>query len=438
MPNMPTIKSGELKPPVNNSVSSFLYLRTKPEHYSFDWNAVAGGIIKSLYNKKLKGLTLEEFEQKCADNFIRKLDEPCFWDVLKNAYFEKGMLFNVAPELATLRGDEKEMDNNTKNLGKLFTSLLGNHQLESSNYGRMNFIEREFMTLFERNTKADKPAKASESTTYLPFLSKLFAQDLDFMNKRPQYFMANLNSFARLYSFLYTAQTALNIRNWQAGEPTSKPCYLILDTEKAGSERNKLQLSGFKHLREQLEYLFPYLAMSESLQEKDSIAPLWQLAQALPQDDKELVDRLAKYAGQFIEKRKLPADTKPFAQTPVGWLKELLKLSHMQFQKPDSRHKYNQVLVKGQVQALSEPFVQSRGRAGQVLVINQDYLVLLTNLAIGEKDKLRLHELVKAFEERGIWFDKQSQQALVAFYERMGNVERMSDSGDAVYVKKTV
>ncbi|MQK80561.1 DNA phosphorothioation-dependent restriction protein DptG, partial [Escherichia coli] len=27
---------------------------------------------------------------------------------------------------------------------------------------------------------------------------------------------------------------------------------------------------------------------------------------------------------------------------------------------------------------------------------------------------------------------------LVAFYERMGNVERMSDSGDAVYVRKTV
>jgi DNA phosphorothioation-dependent restriction protein DptG len=27
---------------------------------------------------------------------------------------------------------------------------------------------------------------------------------------------------------------------------------------------------------------------------------------------------------------------------------------------------------------------------------------------------------------------------LVAFYERMGNVERMSDSGDAVYVLKTI
>ena len=64
--------------------------------------------------------------------------------------------------------------------------------------------------------------------------------------------------------------------------------------------------------------------------------------------------------------------------------------------------------------------------------------MLLTNLAIGEKERLRFHELIKAFELRGVFFDKQSQQNLVDLYERMGNVEKMSDSGDAVYVKKTV
>jgi DNA phosphorothioation-dependent restriction protein DptG len=72
------------------------------------------------------------------------------------------------------------------------------------------------------------------------------------------------------------------------------------------------------------------------------------------------------------------------------------------------------------------------------LVFNQDYLVLLTNLAIGELDRLRFNELIKAFESRGVFFDKQSQQVLIEFYERIGNVERMSDSGDAVYVNKTI
>jgi DNA phosphorothioation-dependent restriction protein DptG len=84
-------------------------------------------------------------------------------------------------------------------------------------------------------------------------------------------------------------------------------------------------------------------------------------------------------------------------------------------------------------------FIQNRGRAGRVLVFNQDYILMLTNLAIGgERDQLRFHELIQEFESRGVFFDKQSQKVLVDFYERIGNVQRMSDSGDAVYVRKTV
>ncbi len=83
-------------------------------------------------------------------------------------------------------------------------------------------------------------------------------------------------------------------------------------------------------------------------------------------------------------------------------------------------------------------FEQARGSAGKVYVLNQDYLLLLTNLAIGDREKLRLHELLNEFKRRGVCLDKQSQAALVELYERLGNVERMSDSGDAVYVKKTI
>ncbi|XQF94097.1 DNA phosphorothioation-dependent restriction protein DptG (plasmid) [Pseudoalteromonas espejiana] len=40
-----------------------------------------------------------------------------------------------------------------------------------------------------------------------------------------------------------------------------------------------------------------------------------------------------------------------------------------------------------------------------------------------------------SFKTRCI-FDKSSEECLIDLFERMGNVERMSDSGDAVYVKK--
>ena len=89
-------------------------------------------------------------------------------------------------------------------------------------------------------------------------------------------------------------------------------------------------------------------------------------------------------------------------------------------------------------QEVAKHFVQARGRLGKVLVINQDYLLMLTNVVIGDKGVMRLQEILNEFEQRGVYLDKQSQLSLIAFYERIGNIKRMSDSGDAVYVKSTV
>jgi DNA phosphorothioation-dependent restriction protein DptG len=102
------------------------------------------------------------------------------------------------------------------------------------------------------------------------------------------------------------------------------------------------------------------------------------------------------------------------------------------------RASVNKKYIKELETQIAADFIQSRGRSGKVLILNQDHLLLLTNLAIGTNSKLRLHELIVEFERRGFYVDNQTKQALVAFYERMGNVERMSDSGDAVYVLKTI
>ena len=37
--------------------------------------------------------------------------------------------------------------------------------------------------------------------------------------------------------------------------------------------------------------------------------------------------------------------------------------------------------------------------------------------------------------KRGIYLDKQSQESIVEFYEKLNLIEKKSDSGDAQYVK---
>ncbi|MCP1318066.1 DNA phosphorothioation-dependent restriction protein DptG [Halomonas sp. 707B3] len=106
--------------------------------------------------------------------------------------------------------------------------------------------------------------------------------------------------------------------------------------------------------------------------------------------------------------------------------------------KGTNQNDVNNRYVNAFVNEIAPHFVQVRGRSGRVLTISQDYLLLLTNLAIGSRKQVQFQELLQEFRKRGVWFDRQSEQAIIRFLERIGNVERMSDSGDAVYVRKTL
>jgi DNA phosphorothioation-dependent restriction protein DptG len=210
-----------------------------------------------------------------------------------------------------------------------------------------------------------------------------------------------------------------------------------MDNEKASDERTWVKEYGYRQLERNFEKVFPYLAMSESLQEPGTIKqPLWKISDSL--NDNDYLDELNNYTIKFIEDRKLNVEFQP-ANSSREAIRNLLSLSVQQFGKNESRHEVNVNYRKAIETELCAHFIQNRGRAGRVLVFNQDYVLLLTNLAIGtDREQLRFHELILEFEARGVFFDKQSQKVLVSFYERIGNVERMSDSGDAVYVRKTV
>ena len=160
--------------------------------------------------------------------------------------------------------------------------------------------------------------------------------------------------------------------------------------------------------------------------------PLWEMTDFLK--DKSDLIALNDYAFAFKSDRNLDNYISP-ANSTLEALENLLKLFQSQFNRGESRYSVNVNFIESE---LCGHFIQGRGRSGKVLVFNQDYLLLLTNIVIGKRDRLRLHELVMEFQSRGVFFDKQTQKVLVNFYERIGNVERMSDSGDAVYVRKTV
>ncbi len=431
----------DLVPPDRNKLNSYLPIRKKGN--DFDWDIITGMVLGHALKKQIKQSDIDQFRNDCRDQFHARLDRPEFWDVLDRMYFSSGAVFNISPLFLLFKAQRKSsgktaLGTPNARMGGLFFGLIGGANPLNDVKDQLNFIERQMLLLLQQKL-TDALDDAVSEQPYLPYIANAFQDDIKFLAAHPKYLLQELTNTLRLYAFSYCSQMALNITNWKEGEPKSRPLYFILDTEKASTERVNVRLYGFRLFSEASERLFPVLSALEAIQHKDFKRPLWQVFKDCVEHPNQ--DRVLQvfngYLSAFADNRKLKV--RDAAKTVEAAFEQLQGIAIEQFKDNSSdRSETNAKYTKELEKQICGDFIQTRGRAGRVLVLNQDQLLLLTNLAIGMNEKLRLHELMDEFCRRGFYMDGQTQQVLVGFYERMGNVERMSDSGDAVYVRKTI
>lgn len=429
----------------NNQLDSYLPVRNK--NNNINWQIVTGLVLSYALKRKIDAYDIEQFREDCKAHLKTLIDEPAFWPVLERMYFSSQDIFRVSPLFLLFHAqfDAEKINAGSmadKRLGTLFANLMRGFSLNYPIQDKLNFIEQQMLNKLNEKVKVLGEGPFAEEQPYLPYMVTCFQSDLAFLADHPQYLLQELTNTLRLYAFSWCAQLALNLDNWRDGEPQSKSLFFILDTEKASSERDQIKRFGYKWFASQSEKLFPILSALEVLQwgKGAKKRPLWQVYQdALNDSDptSQTLNNLNNYLQDFVEDRQLTSRER--ATNLDDAFKQLLSVAVEQFQgKKSERATVNRKYINELESQICTDFIQVRGRAGKVLVLNQDRLLLLTNLTIGKNKKLRLHELLRGFEQRGFYLDNQSTQMLVAFYERMGNVERMSDSGDAVYVRKTV
>ena len=80
-------------------------------------------------------------------------------------------------------------------------------------------------------------------------------------------------------------------------------------------------------------------------------------------------------------------------------------------------------------------FVKGRGPLGHVLNIDKKFLYLITALCVKE-EKIKLNDLFKEYERRGLFFDRYSKEKIVELLNTWNLIDKKSDSGDAQYVKQ--
>lgn len=431
-------------PADDNKLDSYFPIRSKGNE--FDWGVITGLILSYVLRLQIKNYSIEEFRSECEQHMSDLLEnhDHGFLAVLERMYFSTNDVLKISPLFllfkAQYNGSGKtNLGASNWRMGALFASLLGDQKTESELPQKLNFLEVEILKVLSARLKPAAEVLFAEERPYLPYLAEKFKLDISFLAGHPTYLLEHLEDALKLYAFSYCSQLALNIRAWKEGCPVSRKLYFILDSEKASAERSMVQNHGYKMFSKASEYLFPMLSALEVLQLQGAKRPLWQVYDECDNcsDHIQLLTDLNNYLSAFINLRDLPKQ--PPSTTVEAAFTQLERVAIGQFR--DEKTKRSDVNKKYMIaleDQIGAEFIQSRGRAGRVLVLNQDQLVLLTNLSIGMRDKLRLHELIDEFRSRGFYLDSQSQQVLVSFYERMGNIERMSDSGDAVYVRKTI
>ena len=79
-------------------------------------------------------------------------------------------------------------------------------------------------------------------------------------------------------------------------------------------------------------------------------------------------------------------------------------------------------------------FLKRRGQYGYALNITKDFLYLITALCVKE-EKIKLNDLFKEYERRGLFFDRYSKEEIINLLNTWNLIDKKSDSGDAQYVK---
>lgn len=137
--------------------------------------------------------------------------------------------------------------------------------------------------------------------------------------------------------------------------------------------------------------------------------------------------------GDYKKFEQIPY-TSEKAKTDIA-IRHLYKCVEEQFLNTD-RKRANQFYNEKFIEFCKIRWVKNRRKSGLVLNLTERDIIFLTKISIKGKDKIRLIDLYKEYEYRGIFLDNTSKEYLQDFFTKLNLIDKKSDSGDAQYVKR--
>ncbi|WP_426354581.1 DNA phosphorothioation-dependent restriction protein DptG [Exiguobacterium sp. R-39] len=302
-----------------------------------------------------------------------------------------------------------------------------------------NILQNIFSELKPTLEPSDK--KSSSFDHKLPWIGDLFANDLLFLRNHPDFFIKYADLVVYYYTFFLLSQNVLKLSLLDHADYTKnnvESLYFTFDWESNVASRRDAVRKGFKYLEEMSNKLFSTqltLAQlscntenieSQTMMDFPTIKSLFD--QLSNQDKVHWLQDIDRQTNSIIESSKLQHKIKK-SQTFSDSIKQLIYAMEI-----SSHTSAQQRYGSGITEVAKVRLVKQRGRNGNVLSINQEILTMFLVVII-RSSKMRLQDVYIELEKRGIFLDRYSRIEFENTLEKMNLLIKMSDSGEAQYVK---
>lgn len=414
-----------------------------------DLEEVVSGFFRSVLNKKTDTIKFDELCDALLEEVdVDDDDVDYFKDLIQSTFF-KGEDF-IANNIGLYPYQTQINNKSADNLARFLFYVLGiNEQdcerIESAKKEyRFNVLEDMVINTIE----AKKVSDAEENAPYFAIkrdIQEIFREDFHFMIESGMTSLDDLSNLFAVYYFFYVSQTCIVLDHFCSGRRDDKVnFYYALDWEKVSKNR-MCCIEGWDKLQGSISHMFSHAITLEILnqttgQDMLDYIEFGNLVLDNPDLDIEIADEIKKAEETYCS---YVGDYKGFKDIPIQQgaskteeaIRHLYKCVEAQFLNTE-RKRANQFYNEKFSDFCKYRWIKNRKKSGLVLNLTERDVIFLTKICLRNKDKIRLIDLYKEFERRGIYMDNTSKEYLQEFFTRLNLIDKKSDSGDAQYVKR--
>lgn len=410
-------------------------------------------VVSSFFREALKEQTEKiDYEELCEDMLkeinIDKEDIEFFKDLIQSLFFVKDNF--VANNFALYQYQSSENNKSVDNLAKFLFSIFGINEndrvyiekvKEKYNY---NVLEKLVIKTIEEKKVSDVDGKNFYFRVKIDVEEK-FRKDFYFMLESGMTSLEDFSNLFSVYYFYYMSQTCIILDHFCSGKRNDEvKFYYALDWEKVSRNRKCCE-EGWGKLQGSISHMFSHAItleiLNQTLDEEmyDYIA-FGEEARSSNDKDMRMADEVKKaeeiycsYVGDYKKFDNIKLQNGE-SKTDEA-IKHLYKCVETQFLETE-RKRANQFYNEKFSEFCKIRWVKNRKKSGLVLNLTERDIIFLTKICIRNLNKIRLNDLYKEYEYRGIYLDNTSKEYLQEFFTKLNLIDKKSDSGDAQYVKR--